>query len=255
MPLSPPAAAPERAAPPAGWARLSRRAPSAGAFWRFNWVAHHQVIRAVHRAGRHVHGRLLDVGCGTMVARQWLAGCYATYTGVDLADSRYLGDARLSAIARAEQLPFKAGTFDTVLGLSMLTYLPEPARMLEEARRVLAPGGVLVLEFTQTAPLHDPPHDFFRFTRFGAAWLLDRSGFDVVEVIPLGGLWTRVAMSLIAPLNRLNRGPWRVFTELPVRLAYVVIQLAGAGLDAAFRDDDEALANVVVARRRDAARD
>jgi len=246
--VSPPAAGP--AVHASAWTRLSRRAPSMGAFWRFNWVAHHQVIRAVRRAGRHVHGRMLDVGCGTTVARTWLAGRFDSYTGVDLADSRYLGDARLDVIARAEQLPFRAGTFDTVLGLSMLTYLPEPALMLAEARRVLAPGGVLVLEFTQTAPLHDPPHDFFRFTRFGATWLLERAGFEVVEVIPLGGLWTRVAMSLIAPLNRLNRGPWRVLTELPVRFAYIVIQLAGAGLDAVFRDDDEALAHVVVARPR-----
>jgi hypothetical protein len=72
----------------------------------------------------------------------------------------------------------------------------------------------------------------------------------VVEIVPLGGLWTRVAMSLIAPLNRINRGPWRIVTELPVRFLYVVIQLAGAGLDALFRDDTEALAHVVVARPR-----
>jgi SAM-dependent methyltransferase len=228
---------------------MSRRTPSRSAFWRFNWIAHHQMIMAVERSAAHVRGRLLDVGCGTMPGRKWLAGHFTEYMGVDLADSRYLGDARLTAVARAEALPFRGGTFDTVLGLSMLTYLPEPGHMVAEAWRALRAGGVLVLEFTQTAPLHDPPHDYFRFTRFGARWLLERHGFEVLEIIPVGGLWTRVAMSLIAPLNRINRGPARVLTELPVRLLYVVIQLAAALMDRVFRDPNEALAHVVVARR------
>ena len=228
---------------------LSRRTPTTTAFWRFNWIAHSQMIRAVERSGAHVRGRLLDVGCGTMPARKWLAGHFTAYLGVDLADSRYLGDARLTAVARAEALPFKDGAFDTVLGLSMLTYLPEPGLLVDEAWRVLGPGGVLVLEFTQTAPLHDPPHDYFRFTPFGARWLLERGGFEVLEILPIGGLWTRVAMSMIAPLNRINRGPARLLTELPVRLLYVVIQLLSALLDLLFRDPDEALANLVVARR------
>ena len=231
------------------WHRLSRRTPSKSAFWRFNWIAHHQIIGAVERARSQVHGRLLDVGCGTMPARKWLAGHFTEYLGVDLADSRYLGDARLSAVARGEELPFRSRSFDTVLGLSMLTYLPEPVRMIDEAWRVLRPGGVLVLEFTQTAPLHDPPHDYFRFTRFGARQLLETRGFEVIDTFPIGGLWTHVAMSLIAPLNRLNRGPTRVLTELPVRVLYIVIQLSFALLDRLFGNPDEALASLVVARR------
>lgn len=234
--------------------RLSRQTPSKSAFWRFNWIAHSQIIRAVERSGSHVRGKLLDVGCGTMPGRQWLAGHFTEYIGVDLADSRYLGDVKLDVVGRGEQLPFRGASFDTVLGLSMLTYLPEPIQMIEESWRVLRPGGMLVLEFTQTAPLHDPPHDFFRFTPFGARWLLERSGFEVVEIIPLGGLWTRVGMSLIAPLNRLNRGPLRILTELPVRLLYIVIQLLFAGLDRIAGDRNEALANLIVARRVERSR-
>ena len=229
--------------------RLSRQTPSKSAFWRFNWIAHSQIIRAVERSGPHVRGRLLDVGCGTMPGKQWLAGHFTDYIGVDLSDSCYLGDVKLDVVGRGEQLPFARGSFDTVLGLSMLTYLPEPIQMIEESWRVLRPGGVLVLEFTQTAPLHDPPHDFFRFTPFGARLLLERAGFEVVEIIPVGGLWTRVGMSLIAPLNRLNRGPLRILTELPVRLLYIVIQLLFAGLDRIAGDRNEALANLIVARR------
>jgi SAM-dependent methyltransferase len=172
------------------------------------------------------------------------------YLGVELSASRYLGDRPPDAFARGEELPFRAGSMDTVLSLSVLTYLPEPGRLIAEAHRVLKPGGTLLLEFTQMVPLHDEPHDYFRFTRYGAAHLLERAGFEPLEYIPIGGLMSRVGLSAIAALNRINRGPLRVITEIPVRILYVVLQLGFEGLDRLFFDPREVLAHLVVARKR-----
>jgi hypothetical protein len=60
----------------------------------------------------------------------------------------------------------------------------------------------------------------------------------------------RVGLSAIAALNRINRGPTRVVTELPVRVLYVVLQLGFAALDLVFFDPREVLTNIVVARKR-----
>jgi hypothetical protein len=79
--------------------------------------------------------------------------------------------------------------------------------------------------------------------------MLERAGFEVLDEIPIGGLWAHVAMSLMVPLNRLNRGAKRVLTELPVRALYVVIQLSAALLDRVFGNPDHALGFLVVARR------
>src|SRR6185295_5963796 len=130
-----------------------------------------------------------------------------------------------------------------------LTYLTEPRRMLEEAHRVLRPGGTVIVEFTQIAPLWNPPHDYWRFTGFGAKRLLDETGFEIVEVIPIGGLWAAVGLQVLRPLNRLNRGPVRVLTEIPVRILYVVLQLGFEAMDRLFVDDGERLARLVVARK------
>jgi len=229
----------------------SERPPTKWAFWRFNWLAHSRVIAALERARPHARGVLLDVGCGTRPFASLFAGRVTRYLGLDLPGSRFLGHTPPDVYGRAEALPVRAGSVDTLLGLSMMTYLPEPITALEEAHRVLRPGGVLMIEFTQMAPLHDEPHDYFRFTRYGAAHLLDRAGFDPVEMVPIGGLWARVGMSLIAPLNRINRGPVRVLTELPVRALYVVIQLCFGLLDRLWQDPREVLAHLVVARRRE----
>jgi hypothetical protein len=100
-------------------------------------------------------------------------------------------------------------------------------------------------------PLHDEPHDYLRYTRCGAEWHLERAGFETLEVIPFGGLPARVGLSLLARLNRLNRGPTRVLTELPVRALYVALQLLFAALDRLFFDPREVVENLAVARRRE----
>ena len=231
------------------WQRMRSAPAGRWAVWKFNWLANHKIVAALERAREHARGDLLDVGCGSKPFAPVFAGRIRRYWGTDLASSRYLGQARPDAFADATAQPFRDGSFDTVLGLSMLTYLPEPLRMVNEARRVLRPGGVLILEFTQMVPLHDEPHDYFRFTRYGAKWLLEQAGLEPIAFIPIGGLWARVGLTTIAALNRLNHGPTRVLTEIPVRLLYVLFQVFFELLDRLFFDPREVLAHLVVAKR------
>jgi SAM-dependent methyltransferase len=229
---------------------LARTPTGRWTVWKFNWLANHKIIAALERARRHARGVLLDVGCGSRPFAPLFEGRVERYLGVDLWASRFLGGRPPDAYARGEALPFRAASMDTVLGLSVLTYLPEPGKLIAEAHRVLRPGGTLLLEFTQMVPLHDEPHDYFRFTRYGAAFLLERAGFEPLEFIPIGGLMSRVGLSAIAALNRINRGPTRVITEIPVRILYVVLQLVFEGLDRLFFDPREVLAHLAVARKK-----
>ena len=119
------------------------------------------------------------------------------------------------------------------------------------ARSVCAPGRYIAGSIGPTSrlPVEYEPHDYFRFTRHGAEHLLRRAGLEPIEFIPVGGLWARVGLSMIGGLNRLNRGPTRVLTEVPVRLLYVALQLGFELLDRLFLDPREVLAHLVVARR------
>jgi SAM-dependent methyltransferase len=196
----------------------------------------------------HAHGVLLDVGCGSRPFASVYAARVSRDIGVDLG---LLPSQRPPDIlARAEALPVRSASVDTVLSLSLLTYVTDPASVITEAHRVLKPGGVAIFEFTQMAPVHDAPHDYYRFTRFAARHLLESAGFEVVEVVPAGGLWGRVGLTAIGALNRINRGPTRVLTEVPVRALYIVLQLAFELLDRVFFDEREVLGNIVVAKRR-----
>ena len=96
--------------------------------------------------------RILDVGCGTghlafAVARRTGAG---EVRGVDLAQPyielarRHNEDARIAfEVADACALPYTAQSFDRVLSLLVLHFVPEPGKAIAEMRRVAKPGAVV----------------------------------------------------------------------------------------------------------------
>jgi ubiquinone/menaquinone biosynthesis C-methylase UbiE len=99
---------------------------------------------------------VLEVGCGSAWFLQALVERGAEpgrLQGVDLlerriADARHrLPDSRFE-VADARRLPLAERSFDVVLMLTVLSSLPDPgsvAAALVEAKRVLAPGGMLLV--------------------------------------------------------------------------------------------------------------
>ncbi|WP_374673193.1 class I SAM-dependent methyltransferase [Ideonella sp.] len=102
-------------------------------------------------AGIPPDARILDLGCGTGVLAEALSGAVprARIVGVDLsgpyvemARSR-LGGAAEFRVDDACDLDLPDGSFDHVLSLLMLHFVPDPARAVAEMRRVCRAGGVV----------------------------------------------------------------------------------------------------------------
>jgi ubiquinone/menaquinone biosynthesis C-methylase UbiE len=103
--------------------------------------------------GARAHGRVLEVAIGTGLSLPHYPAD-ATITGIELSPAM-LAIARQRATSLgidadlregdAEHLPFGDASFDTVVcGLALCT-IPRPAAALAEMRRVLTPGGHLLL--------------------------------------------------------------------------------------------------------------
>ena len=82
----------------------------------------------------------------------------------------------------AHTLPFPAATFDTVLCAEVLEHCLNPQQVIDEFYRVLRPEGVLLLSTRFLFPIHDAPHDYYRYTKYGLMHLCRR--FEHVDVIP-----------------------------------------------------------------------
>lgn len=99
---------------------------------------------------KEVQGRVLDVGCGAgmvgrILERQEVWGVDEDPVAVSKA-CHYMVATRSSA----EKLVFSNNHFDAVTAFDVLEHLQDDDKSLEEIRRVLKPGGKLIM----TVPLH-----------------------------------------------------------------------------------------------------
>jgi len=102
----------------------------------------------------------LDVGCGTGHFTAMLAEEGAIATGCD-ASRAMLAHARRNHPdlrwhhADARELPYADASWDLVLSVTMLEFVREPTRALDEMWRVVKPGGRLVVAVLQAGtPWH-----------------------------------------------------------------------------------------------------
>jgi 2-polyprenyl-3-methyl-5-hydroxy-6-metoxy-1,4-benzoquinol methylase len=154
--------------------------------------------------------RVLDIGCGEGWFASELPGMGASVVAVDVAQEP-LRRARERDPRLEPQLmdaegpwPFQDASADVVWAGEVIEHVADTAGWLSEARRVLAPGGRLLLSTPNHPRLlllwlacsrrafathFDPLADHLRFyTRAGLTGLLDELGFRGVSVSAVAGL-------------------------------------------------------------------
>ena len=73
-------------------------------------------------------------------------------------------------------------SYDAVVCLDVLEHVPDPQRLIDEFRRILQPGGELIISASGVFSIHEGPNDFFHFTPFSFRILFARwSGFKMLR--------------------------------------------------------------------------
>ncbi|HWR53549.1 MAG TPA: class I SAM-dependent methyltransferase [Bryobacteraceae bacterium] len=195
-------------------------------------------------AGLPAGARVLDAGAGELQYAKHFDR--HRYVAVDLACGDELWDySKLNAIADLVALPFPCGAFDAAINIVTLEHVAEPGAVIRELGRVLAPGGALLLVVPQDWEVHQAPHDYFRYTRYGVRYLLERAGFTSVRVYPAGGFFRLLSRRLLNALSFFH-GVW----FLPAALVLAPPALLLPALDRFDRDRNFTLGYICTARRR-----
>ncbi len=164
-----------------------------------------------------LEGKILDVGCGEMPFRFALSG-KVHYTGIDVAVAEAFGMVGDGAIQLFDgrNSPLPDNHFDHVLCTEVLEHALDPITLMIEMRRVLKPGGSLIMTVPFSARVHHAPYDFHRFTSYRLAEML--SPFSRYDIAPRGNDIATIANKLIIlSMALLQPRPsllWRIFIAM-----------------------------------------
>ncbi|HSP10278.1 MAG TPA: class I SAM-dependent methyltransferase [Candidatus Dormibacteraeota bacterium] len=115
---------------------------------RPGWRSSGDQLEALVRARLTPHSQVLDLGCGRGGVVELIWRDVKLVTGLDpdlpsLSEHRAPGMPVVRGVG--ERLPFADASFDLVVCVWVMEHLKEPETMLREVRRVLRPGGHLLL--------------------------------------------------------------------------------------------------------------
>jgi malonyl-CoA O-methyltransferase len=154
-----------------------------------------QLVSSIVSHLDHTPEQILDIGTGTGSLLEKLHARFpaAGLTGIDIAlnmctqAQQKLGAGSQIINADAEDLPFKAGTFDLVVSASALQWVGDLSSALHEMRRVLRPGGEIRLAFFcagTLSELHSCFQDIARVRNTGDSLITSRlHGFRSVDEV------------------------------------------------------------------------
>ena len=159
---------------------------------------------------------LLDLGCGSGEHIKLLSPRCRRITGIDYSKQMLdIARVNLKKMARknwrlvhadAEKIPFPPHTFDVVIAMGLIDYVPNPKKVLSECRRVMTEDGTLVISIPKKPSIfsllrnplgnvikriifHLPPIDN-AYTRSELIALFALSGFTLSHMNALwGAMW------------------------------------------------------------------
>ena len=130
--------------------------------------------------------RILDVACATGMSFRFLAD-YGEIRGIDISDEtiRLCAQRGIDRIVKGDamRLPFQDESYDVVLALDAFEHFDDDVEAMRETRRVLGPGGLLVVTVPAFMSLWSPHDEAYhhrrRARRPQLRERLERAGFAV----------------------------------------------------------------------------
>jgi SAM-dependent methyltransferase len=157
------------------------------------------ILRAVTDVAPDMHGTVLDVGCGRMPYKSLIVNRSAAqgvrYLGLDFPGGG-LYEVEPDLTWDGVSIPLADATVDCAMATEVFEHCKELPVVLREIQRVLVPGGFLFFTVPFFWPVHDAPHDEFRYTPFALERMLSDAGFSNVAIEATGGWDASLAQML-----------------------------------------------------------
>ncbi|RYE20853.1 MAG: class I SAM-dependent methyltransferase [Sphingobacteriaceae bacterium] len=127
---------------------------------------------------------LVDFGCGDMPYRSVIEPMVGKYLGVDLE----MNPQAEHHIGFDSKTTLPDNFADIVLSNQVLEHVDSPEGYLQEALRILKPGGTIILTTHGYWFYHPTPNDYWRWTSAGLKKTVEKEGFQITSFFGIMGL-------------------------------------------------------------------
>lgn len=161
------------------------------------FLVRRSILEALQRRLSNLNGLVLDIGCGYMPYKPLVLAppSRATkYLGLDIKGEGYL--IKPDLFWDGTRMPLQDNSVDCAIATEVFEHCQTPVILMRESLRVLKPGGLLFFTVPFLWPLHDVPHDHYRYTPFSLERHLLDAGFTKISLEALGG-WDKSLAQMI----------------------------------------------------------
>ena len=150
--------------------------------FRTNFISRQPIYAFLKNKSSDMKGTIVDFGCGNMPYRDLFINA-EHYIGLDVDTAKTYGfNANGITYYDGKNIPFDDESVDCIISMQVFEHIEDLEYTLKEIRRVLYPGGVLCFTCPMVYPIHYMPYDFRRFTNYGIMAMLERHGFNNIEI-------------------------------------------------------------------------
>jgi len=146
------------------------------------FIIRYTLFKYLKSSFKYLYGKLLDFVCGFSPYKSYI-NC-DEYIRVDIA-SMYnnFGNLKNDIIYYdGKTLPFNDEEFDSIFCTEVLEHIPNIDEITSELFRVLKHKGIILISVPFTWDEHEVPNDYRRFTQYGIKLLLEKNGFNIINI-------------------------------------------------------------------------
>jgi SAM-dependent methyltransferase len=220
----------------------------AGIFLNPFYFIRRDLFVQIRRAAPSLRGKLLDFGCGRKPYENLFT--VSEYIGLDMEQTGHdHRNSKVDVYYDGKHIPFPDESFDALFCSEVLEHVFDPELVLPEIRRVLKRDATALLTVPFCWNEHEVPFDYARYSTFGIKHLLEKNGFEVLEV-KRSGNFVQVNFQLWALyFYELFRG-WGKAGKLLSMVFIIPINVAGSLIRLLLPKNDSLYFNSIITAKR-----
>ena len=168
-----------------------------------------KLLKAVDKYSNYMSGVMMDFGCGSKPYKSLFV--VDNYVGVDFQGEGHSHEnEQIDVFYDGKKLPFPDNHFDSVFSTEVFEHIFNLEEILLEVKRVMKPGGKILVTCPFAIPEHEQPNDYGRYSSFGLKHLFEKNNFKVIEYENIGNhfealIQLRISFYSLVLFPKLNR--------------------------------------------------